>query len=212
MSLTDIVNAASAYTLNPARKEEVADMATDFTADLPKFDLQSVAPCVQQAHTLTKQWVRDIHTGSAPYWLTLFGVPGCGKTMLATLARHTLREKGKKAQLWNWPRVMRRCLNGEWDLLDHICELPVLILDDVGAEFTSSAKASDLNTARLYEIAESRLGKWTLITSNLNVEQMALTIGTRFVSRLFRGNSKIVDLTTAQDYCFTRYQQQLNKH
>jgi DNA replication protein DnaC len=125
--------------------------------------------------------------------------------MLAKLARHTLREKGKTVQLWNWPRVWRKCLDGEWDILDHLIELPILILDDVGAEFTGTRKTADLNTARLYEIAEGRLGKWTFITSNLNLDQMERDLGSRFVSRIFRGNSQIVDLTCAADYSFQQW-------
>lgn len=194
----------SRYSLTPAipAAPEYKELDLCEPAEQPKFDTETVHESVKAAHGWTKAWVRAILVDKPAYWLTLYGVPGCGKTMLAKLARHTLREKGKTVQFWNWPRVWRKCLDGEWDILDHLIELPILILDDVGAEFTGTRKTADLNTARLYEIAEGRLGKWTFITSNLNLDQMERDLGARFVSRIFRGDSQIVDLTAAEDYSY----------
>lgn len=174
-------------------------------SEQPKFDSHNVHESVRSAYSHTRAWVKSILNAAPAYWLTLYGVPGCGKTMLAKLARHTLKEKGQTVQLWNWPKVWRKCLDGEWGILDHLIDLPILILDDVGAEFTGSRKTAELNTARLYEIAEGRLGKWTFITSNLTLDQMDRDLGSRFVSRIFRGNSHIVDLTQAADYSYTQW-------
>lgn len=209
-TLSQIVDRASAYALKPVEQVQ-APKFTEFQftdmADMPKFDLETVQPCVRSAHASTRAWVKAILDGETPaHWLTMFGVPGCGKTMLAKLARHTLKDRGQEVQLWNWPRVWRMCLDGEWGILDHLMNLPILILDDVGAEFTGSNKTSELNSARLYEIAESRLGKWTLITSNLSPDQMARSLGERFVSRIFRGNSVVNDMLTAHDYSFRKWQ------
>lgn len=209
-TLSKIVDTASAYVLNPQpsqQEPQFIEFAFSELTDIPKFDLEGVQPCVRSAHAATRKWVKAILDGETPaHWLTMFGVPGCGKTMLAKLARHTLKEKGLEVQLWNWPRVWRMCLDGEWGILDHLMNLPILILDDVGAEFTGSNKTSELNSARLYEIAESRLGKWTLITSNLTPQQMDRSLGSRFVSRIFRGNSVVNDMTTAFDYSFRQWQ------
>ena len=213
-SLYTSINAVSCYTLNPVEGNpapaftelEFADMA-----DHPKFDLTTVHQSVKDAHAHTRAWVRAILDKKPAYWLTLYGVPGCGKTMLAKLARHTLKEKKQEVQLWNWPRVWRKCLDGEWDILDHLIDLPILILDDVGAEFTGTRKTAELNTARLYEIAEGRLGKWTFLTSNLSIDQMASTLGARFVSRIFRGNSELVDLSRAADYSFQQWRNRNTK-
>lgn len=197
----------SRYTLTPVIEKPTEYQELDFIelAELPKFDLSNVHSSVTKAHAETRRWVKGVLESATPYWLTLFGVPGCGKTMLAKLARHTLREKGHHVQLWNWPKVWRKCLDGEWGILDHLMSIPVLILDDVGAEFTGTNRTAELNSARLYEVAEGRLGKWTFITSNLTLEQMDRTLGSRFVSRIFRNNSSIVDLTRAEDYSFRNW-------
>ena len=208
--LYQTVDYAAAYVLNPpvqVEPEEYTELDFAELDTLPKFDTETVAPCVRTAHSETRKWLKDIIDKREPaHWLTMYGVPGCGKTMLAKLARHTLLQKEHKVQLWNWPRVWRKCLDGEWDILDHLIRLPILLLDDVGAEYTGTNKTAELNSARLYEIAEGRLGKWTLITSNLTTDQMARSLGTRFVSRIFRGDSVVVDMTTAHDYSFRQWQ------
>ena len=206
-NLHTAIEQVSRYTLAPVIEKPQEYQELDFTElqELPKFDLENVHQSVNLAHAETRRWVKGILDKTSPYWLTLFGVPGCGKTMLAKLARHTLREKGHTVQLWNWPKVWRKCLDGEWGILDHLMSIPVLILDDVGAEFTGTNRTADLNSARLYEVAEGRLGKWTFITSNLTLDQMDRTLGSRFVSRIFRNGGTIVDLTRAEDYSFRQW-------
>lgn len=200
------------YTFNPVVPEVIDYEETDFggTGELPKFDNKSVHDSVKTAASYTNAWIKSIESKANPYWLTLFGVPGCGKTLLAKCARQQLREKGHTVQLWNWPKVWSMCLEGEWEILEHLISLPILILDDVGAEFTGTNKLSELNTARLYEIAEGRLEKWTFITSNLDLHQMDKSLGSRFVSRLFRGGSRLVDLTQAADYSYMQWQRTRN--
>ena len=212
MNTAQAVDYVARYTLESPEQPVMKYTELNVTEleGMPAFDTESVHASVVAAHAQTRAWVRSILDGSSPHWLTLYGVPGCGKTMLAKLARHTLKEKGETVQLWNWPKVITKCLNGEWDILDHLIKLPILILDDVGAEYTGSQKSSSLNSAHLYEIAESRLGKWTLITSNLNIPTMANVIGPRFVSRLFRNDGVICDLMQATDYSYAQWAKRNN--
>ena len=174
------------------------------------IDLTTVHPSVVEAYHAVKAWTKAaLKTTAPPYWLTLYGTTGCGKTMLMQRARKILKEHGKTAQLWPWVNVLRRLHNGEWEILTHLSDLPILLLDDIGAEYTASNRAADFSLSQLYEVLESRKHRFTMLTSNLTPDDFASSItGCRIRSRLFRNNAILCDLTKAADYCYTRYKQQ----
>lgn len=187
-----------------------ADPAATSSAKLPRLDLATVHDSVREAHAATRKWAGDIlHARTSPYWLTLYGNCGCGKTLLASHAREFLRTIGSRAELRNWPRVLEAIYRKEEGILEQMKTVDVLILDDVGAEYTASAKTSQYSASRLYLLAEARLGKWTLITSNLDYHGMHREIGARFASRIYRHNAVVVDMSKAADYS---YQQWLNRN
>ena len=76
----------------------------------------------------------------------------------------------------------------------------VLILDDVGAENISGEYSRGFSATALCEIVEKRLGKWTLLTSNLTTTEIADTYDARVASRLIRNGGRTVDMTAAADY------------
>lgn len=171
------------------------------------FDLTTVHPSVVTAYNAVKTWTKAaLRTTSTPYWLTLYGTTGCGKTMLMQHARTILKSAGKDAQLWPWVNVLRRLHNGEWELLTHLIKIPYLLLDDIGAEYIASNRAADFSLSQLYEVLENRKNRFTMLTSNLTPDDFAATTtGCRIRSRLFRNNAQLIDLTQAEDYCYTQY-------
>lgn len=177
------------------------------------FDLTTVHPSVVQAYHAVKAWTKAaLRTSGTPYWLTLYGTTGCGKTMLLQKARTLLKDSGKQCQLWPWVNVLRKLHAGEWELTLHLGKLPILLLDDIGAEYTASTKAADFSLTQLYEVLEARQNKFTLLTSNLTPDDFATTTtGCRIRSRLFRNNAQLCDLTQAEDYCYTKYKIQNQK-
>lgn len=177
------------------------------------FDLTTVHPSVVEAYHAVKSWVKAaLRTSSAPYWLTLYGTTGCGKTALMERAKTALKDAGKECQLWPWVNVLRRLHNGEWELTAHLCKIPFLLLDDIGAEYTASNRAADFSLSQLYEVLEARKHRFTLLTSNLTPDDFAATTtGCRIRSRLYRNNAQLIDLTQAADYCLTQYKLKHNK-
>src|SRR5438445_453088 len=54
---------------------------------------------------------------------------------------------------------------------------------------------SGIGKARLCELLDARIGKWTCITSNLSLEAIA-TFDRRISSRMKRGESKVIEIRT----------------
>lgn len=193
----------SLCTADPIEQEPAPSCSN---SNLPQLDLDGVHPSVVEAHTATRKWVGDIlHNRRPPYWLTLYGNCGCGKTLLASHARHYLGSLGSRVELRNWPRVLEAIYNKDEGVLHQMMTTPILILDDVGAEYTASTKTSRFSAAKLYLLAEARLGKWTFITSNLDYDAMKREIGDRFASRVYRNSAAVVDMTRAADYSYEQW-------
>lgn len=172
------------------------------------YNVEGLAPCVREAHRAVQWWLNDIlhHCKDRKRWLTLYGKSGCGKTHLAQASKLILREQGFHVQCWNWPNLRDRLLGRDCPgLMEQVQRLPILMLDDVGAEYLSSDRASAASAAALYSLLEARLGKWSLITSNLAPADWP---DMRLTSRLYRGQNELVDMSAAADYCYNLKRQQ----
>ncbi len=178
------------------------------------FVTEGVPPCVVEAHRETQWFINDIinRQKSRARWLTLYGCSGAGKTHLATAAARVLREAGHRVQTWRWGRALGMMMDGEWELMPQLCKLPVLVLDDVGAEYLGAERARQLNAAKLLELLEARLNKWTIITTNLRPQQMGEELDPRLASRLYRGQNILVDMGRDNDYALRAYRLRHPKH
>lgn len=204
---TDIQN------LLPAafRGEQLQERAYKPTRYEMGFYVDGLHPSVDEAHRETQWWLNDIMERATERrrWLTLFGRSGCGKTHLLTGARKALEANNRRAQKWNWAELLSRHLSGEYPgIMEQVKELPVLLLDDIGAELMATEKARSVSMKALYELLERRLNKWTFLTTNLAPDQIP---DQRIASRLFRGHNIVVDMREAGDYCFNKYKLNRNK-
>lgn len=79
----------------------------------------------------------------------------------------------------------------EKDIVDYFTQTPFLVLDDLGTE-----KASDFSTLMLYLIINRRStsGKATIITSNLDLEEIKEKLSERVSSRI-RGMCQFIHMT-----------------
>ena len=158
--------------------------------DMGGFD-ESVHPEVQAMHREVQWFINDVVNKVRPRrWLSLLGASGVGKTHLAEAARDALTEVR--------PTLLR---SGDWAFIEYLVkEVYVLILDDIGAENSSPAILSALN-----RVVDGRLGKWTMLTSNLLPKHIGEQLDARIASRLYRGNNVVCQVKDAPDYCFERY-------
>lgn len=118
-----------------------------------------------------------------PRWLSLVGSSGAGKTMLAWEIKSIC-----DGRFIPWVKVAKMLREGEYRWFDDLASERLLILDDIGAEYQTGFVA-----AKLYEILSQRAKKWTVLTSNLSLQQIG-DLDIRISSRMIRDGSTVVDV------------------
>lgn len=119
---------------------------------------------------------------ATPYWLTLSGPNGIGKTHLARwLSRRfeSLLGSTLVPQVWTLGEVKRAYLGGGWGLMGELAKAPWLVLDELGAE-----KGNETFQQAVIELVSARMGKWTVITTNLGEREIEAAYTARVTSRM----------------------------
>jgi hypothetical protein len=167
--------------------------------------------------------VADMERGAPPYWLTLIGINGCGKSML-------MRQVFKEAQRVNpgnpsnnriWPPNWQEFGGG---VNVYTNTRPYCLLFDEGA-FAGQMRDGDyylprnlrsdyfvgfdeLGVARdptnfiadaVTQLCENRLGRWTTFASNWSLKDIAERMDARISSRMIRDGNVVVSIR-AGDY------------
>jgi len=136
-------------------------------------------------------------------WLSFIGGSGTGKTYLANqlyqraqrnalLSHHIRLVAGVCRQ--DWRKMLSDLRNGKYHIMEDACEMNFLFLDELAIEHDPSGFAAD----KLSELLGRRIGKWTVITSNLSPEKIA-ALDVRVMSRMIRDGNRLVRCET-QDY------------
>lgn len=167
-------------------------------------------PSLVHLFTEAERFADETARGQKPRWLTLSGRSGVGKTHLARklkefwMTRSGFRKVSGRVgtilsrldcRFVSWRRFIERQRAGGFTEIVELCELPFVIVDDIGAEYDPNGFAR----ARLDELLDARLGKWTVITTNLRLSEIGEQLDTRISSRMLRGGSIFAE-TTATDY------------
>lgn len=147
------------------------------------------------------EWASAVRDGSSPRWLSLIGRSGTGKTHCAerlwrwALPRFNFSATRFQPRKIYWPDFVQRLRAGDWfNLRTDLKTWPVVFLDDIGAERDTTGFASEeLNT-----LLGCRAGRWTLLTSNLDLAGLK-AVDQRIASRVFRGENICVGINT-KDY------------
>lgn len=158
----------------------------------------------------------DMRNDRSPRWLSLLGTSGAGKTMLAksitryfrvnldwstdSAATGATRGLGnphgriirRRGGFINWGEAINnRMLQGEFEFLEDLRRFWFFSIDDIASEHE---RHRELSASKLYNVLESRLGKWTVITANLSLAQIGGSLDTRIASRMLRNESVVVDV------------------
>ena len=134
-----------------------------------------------------------------PSWLTLLGDTGTGKTHCAEM----IWKKRHRAFDWSrtgwgpekiyWPSFVADLRNGEaYAKVKDMARWPMLFLDDICAERDTTGFAAE----QLCTLLGQRQAKWTILTSNKTVDQIA-AMDVRLADRIVRepGN-ELVEVKT----------------
>jgi DNA replication protein DnaC len=165
----------------PARYRDVA-----FERE-PVLSIERSAPTTVKA---AKDFCRRIDENLAAGRGLLFrGDVGTGKTTLAMLISKAAMSAGHSVAIYSLPRLLA-VLRATYDddaeyslneLIDRLCEVDLLHIDDVGTE-----QSSEWVLEQLYTIVNTRYeeGRSLVLTTNLEEDALAAQLHPRTVSRL----------------------------
>lgn len=155
-------------------------------------------------------WFFAVRCKVTPRFLVLTGKSGIGKTHIADQCWDR-----KKARVWrssqrssyiphfiSWPSFVGTDSAKDQGFIGDLRYWSLLVLDDIGSEQDSWGHSKDL----LCRILSLRARRWTIITSNLSVDEWA-KLDSRIADRLIR-DSAIVCESKAGSYSRRRYHAQ----
>jgi DNA replication protein DnaC len=155
------------------------------------FDREPVASMNGALIREVREYVRAIRErldAGRGLWFT--GDVGTGKTTLAMLVSKAAMEADRTVAIYSLPRLLGLLRDSYGDdapyslneLLERLCAVDLLHIDDVGAE-----QSSPWVLEQLYTIVNTRYedGRALLLTTNLDREQLVQQIGERTVSRIY---------------------------
>jgi hypothetical protein len=164
--------------------------------------------------------IADMEAGRDPYWLTITGAQGVGKTMLAretfefarancNPGRHSLwiagtgtyHESNRRPNcVWFSAAGFKdQMLGGDYDLPEYLRHDYLVVIDDLGA--ANDTRGGALADG-MYRLADQRAHRWMIWTTNLTLTEIAERLDPRISSRLIRDDNKLVHID-ATDYALT---------
>jgi len=206
--------------LPPATPEPPTTPATTTPTSKATFDaFDDYEPSLHLAKLAARTFVAAIlaHPWTAGYCLTMVGKSGNGKTMLAkiileaigrnpwgqcsaippTLANGAL--KRFTFAIYDMRKVADDMLSGNWQLAEAMIEPAIIVIDDVGADYD----AKGIIAGKLDRVLRARAGKWTLLTSNLELGDIKTRMDARIASWLIRDDNRLVTFE-AGDYALRK--------
>ena len=140
---------------------------------------------MEKVFEFSKDYAKNLNKNSKS--LLFFGETGLGKTHLTLAIASAALEKGLGVVYSPIQNLIQKLekehfsYNSDTPILDDVLECDLLILDDLGTEFSTA-----YSQATIYNIINSRIlsSKPTIISTNLDVEELAAKYHNRVASRI----------------------------
>lgn len=169
------------------------------------------------------QFVSDVLTGQPPRWLFLCGRSGTGKTHLSRRIADFLVKFGQWAYMKHgkpvanpmpggdpilsytyaqagplfvkWAQLVDTARDGDFEAYRLACSDYFKVVDDVGSEgFGQDRKPTAFVVNQLGKLADARMGKWTVFTSNYMLKDFQDLFDVRIASRMLREGNVAVQV------------------
>ena len=160
--------------------------------------------CLIKAKEEAAQYISEIDRNETPRWISFVGKSGTGKTFIAKQIYKFILERiaesskfenkrnifildcyattaDKLAEIW---RTQKSGYIREFDKAD------LLFIDDIG----TTADKSGFITDAMYSLLSRRMGKWTILTSNLDYKGITEQFDERLADRMIRDGNKVVKM------------------
>lgn len=174
------------------------------------LELDVVHPRIQEMATAAEAFCRNwVSNEKSPGLLVLCGNTGTGKTHTARAISHYCTKASMTAferGAWGtrslpstfylaWPEAANQFNDKNFSAITDATENDLVTLDDVGAENDPWKICAD----KLCQILSRRENKFTVLTTNIQVEDWPAVFDVRISDRLWR-NSKVVNLAAVPSY------------
>lgn len=145
----------------------------------------------------------NLHAKQRPKNLLLHGDTGIGKTHLAIAILKVVMKKEYSGLFISLPLLLTVIKNTYSkfdesgltviDIFKKMKDIDLLVIDDMGAE-----AGSNHDIQKIFELLDSRLGKPTIFTTNLNYNEFSEVFGKRNTSRILKDT--IITKLDGEDY------------
>ncbi len=174
-----------------------------------RWKFEAYHPALSAVMPAVQRFCSDVIAGDVrPYWLTILGPSGVGKTLAL---RQAFRMLSRNDHLWP-----RRTFNKDGSLKsEHACthahivpgqdlddwkaakdygDYDLLYVEDIGAGLGIDKGAGAVTSSRIAELMQYRPFKWTLLDANLSLQMVSTKLDPRIASRLLRDGSVLIEL------------------
>ncbi len=159
----------------------------DYYPDTPIENSELTArEMMEHVFKFCKEYADDISPSSSS--LLLSGATGLGKTHLSLSIANEAIKKGLGVVYGSWQNLLAKVETEKFsktyygsEVLDSLLDCDLLIIDDLGAEFSNS-----FGVSVLYNIINTRIctGKTTIINTNLDIMEIGEKYTERVLSRI----------------------------
>lgn len=151
------------------------------------FDSFKVEDYNKKAFTISAQFAKNFSRNRNGKGLILCGKSGRGKTHLACAIVNFIRSD-YHVEFAHIPTLLENIRRGKGEL-DQMLAADLLVLDDLGSE-----RGSDWSLEKLLIIVDGRLNqlKPTVYTTNFNLDELELRIGSRLASRILNNSLDLI--------------------